>query len=181
MDTIYLIGAPGSGKTTLSDYFRIGWNQTERNTAPIKHERWQTPDNLNAVTLGWNNPPFSGTDTLGYTAIVQIEQWLPTMYADILYGEGDRLAGDRFFNLARSKGRLHLFYLNTNPAVAADRRAARADAAGTEQQNPSWVAGRITKHRNLAIQHNATEIPHGLTLDQQAALIWETVDSHGVK
>lgn len=165
---IYLIGEPGAGKTTLTEAFTSDWTDTARHEEPIKFRTHHTPYG-DALSLGWLRPSFGGTDTLGNTAILAIEPWLPRIKGDypIIYGEGDRLANSRYFELCKSLGDFHLFYLNTNPAIAAERRAKRSEITG-KTQNPSWVAGRATKHRNLARQYNAYEIPDGLTPEQGA-------------
>jgi len=175
MKTIYLIGSPGAGKSTLAKAFKGDLKITGKNTAPVKHETLLSPTGQTITSLGWDKPPFSGTDTLPYTAISAIEAWLPTLNTDILFGEGDRLAVDKFLQLASKQGDLHLFYLNTNPAVATDRRQLRADQNNLKQQNPSWVAGRVTKHRNLADRWSATLIPGNLTPEAAATLIWQSV------
>jgi len=176
MKTIYIIGAPGSGKTTLVEALKQNWTLIEEDHHPFKHESYTTQDGKLVISLGATKPPFSGTDTLGYTVINIVEEWIKNTYADIVIGEGDRLATDRFMEAAKQAGELHLFYLNTNPAIASDRRAARALQYGTKQQNPSWVAGRATKHYNLANRHFATEIPGHLTTQQMLGLIWNTVE-----
>jgi shikimate kinase len=174
MLTIYIIGAPGAGKTTVSQALTNRWRHLGDEPHPVKHRRFS--DNTNdIIALGWHKPPFSGTDTLPYTVIETIENWLPDIDADIVIGEGDRLANNRFMELAEACGDLWLFYLDTNPAVATDRRQLRADQAKTKQQNPTWVAGRVTKHRNLAERHEAITIPGNLTPDQAANFILATV------
>jgi GTPase SAR1 family protein len=170
MKIIYLIGAPGSGKTTLTEAFTRKWVEVDQIDDPIKYRTHITAEG-SAISLGWLRPAFGGTDTLGNTAILKIEPWLPTVKANIVYGEGDRLANSRFFDLAKSISDFRLFYLNTDPALAAERRAQRSLLTGKEQ-NPSWVKGRVTKHRNLAIQYKAFEIPSGLTAEQGADLMW---------
>jgi GTPase SAR1 family protein len=169
MKTIYLIGQPGAGKTTLTEAFTNNWVETDKIDEPIKHRLHKTPNGL-AISLGWIRPTFGGTDTLGNTAIVAIEPWLPTVNVDIVYGEGDRLANARFFNLAKSLGEFHLFYLNTEPHIAKARRDARNAITG-KVQNESWVKGRATKHANLAGEFNAIEIPSGLSPQEGAELM----------
>jgi GTPase SAR1 family protein len=175
MKTIYIIGAPGAGKTTLANAFKNNWRKVRQDTKPVKYEAFVLNNGETALSLGWDKPPFGGTDTLSYTAIVQIEQWLPQVKVDYLFGEGDRLAIDRFIHLAQELGDLHLFYLNTDPALAADRRGERADANNLKQQDPTWVKGRESKHLKLALKHNATFIPGNLTIQQMCGLMWNEI------
>lgn len=179
MKIIYLIGEPGSGKTTLTEAFTRDWTNPHHFEKPIKYREHDTPNGL-ALSLGWLRPNFGGTDTLGNAAIVSIEPWLPKVAESnlyqILYGEGDRLANDRFFNLCKANGEFHLFYLDTDPEVAKLRRYERSLATGKEQ-NPSWVKGRATKHKNLAQRWNAIRIPGNLNPEQGANLISQTVFS----
>ena len=174
---IYVIGAPGSGKTTLTAEFTQDWTDTARHEEPIKFRTHHTIYG-DALSLGWLRPAFGGTDTLGNTAILAIEPWLPGIAKDysIIYGEGDRLANARFFNLCKSIGEFHLFYLNTEPALCAERRAQRSLLTG-KTQNASWVKGRETKHRNLAHTYKAFEIPSGLTPQGGAELMRDVIFS----
>jgi thymidylate kinase len=172
---IYVIGAPGAGKTTLTEAFTRTWTETAKLEAPIKYRTHDTPYGK-AISLGWLRPSFGGTDTLGNTAIVAIEPWLPTVKADLIYGEGDRLANARFFELAKSLGKLHLFYLNTDPALCAERRRQRSELTG-KVQNETWVKGRETKHRNLASTYRAFEIPSGLSPERGADLMFRVIFS----
>lgn len=176
MKIIYLIGAPGAGKTTLTEAFTRDWQETARLDDPIKYRKHFTPQG-EAISLGWLRPNFGGTDTLGNTAIIPIETWLPKVAESnltYLYGEGDRLANARFFNLAKSVGQLYLFYLDTDPAVSEQRRRTRAAETG-KQQNPTWVKGRETKHRNLAREFNAITIPGHGTPEYGAELMWNVI------
>ena len=105
---------------------------------------------------------------MGYDAIVKIEAWLPICGASFVFGEGDRLANGRFFELAREAGQLTLFHLNPSADVIAARREARAKHLGTKAQNESWARGRATKHENLAAQYGAILIPNELSAQQGA-------------
>jgi GTPase SAR1 family protein len=176
---IYLIGAPGSGKTTLTEAFTHDWRDSANHEDPIKFRTHHTPHG-DALSLGWLRPAFGGTDTLGNTAILAIEPWLPQIAKEysIIYGEGDRLANSRFFDLCKGIGEFHLFYLNTEPELCAQRRYERSLKTG-KTQNPSWVKGRETKHRNLAKTYKAFEIPSGLTPQAGADLMRNVIFPHG--
>jgi thymidylate kinase len=173
---IYLIGSPGAGKTTLSHAFMKNWEAIGDLQDPIKHRLFNTAHGK-AISLGWNREHFGGTDTLGNTAIIPIEDWLPKIAQGDLwavFGEGDRLANVRFFTLAQRVGDLQLFYLDTDPEEAAGRRLERAERTG-KLQNPTWVKGRETKHRNLALSWKAYRLDGNLTPEQNAALMWDVV------
>jgi thymidylate kinase len=160
MDTIYLIGQPGSGKTTLTKEFQKNWAKINLYDKPFKYIEHETTDYGKVYTLGWGREHFGGTDTLGNTVINHMAQF----YKDAnekgatIFGEGDRLANTRFFELAENYGTLHLFYLTTDDEEAERRRQERSSKTGKEQ-NPSWVKGRATKHQNLAKRFNAVPLP----------------------
>lgn len=160
MDTIYLIGQPGSGKTTLTREFQKDWAKINLYDKPFKYQEYEAPTLGRVYSLGWDREHFGGTDTLGNTVIEHMAGFYKNAYEDgaTIYGEGDRLASVRFFDLARMYGTLHLFYLTTSDEEAERRRAARSQETGKEQ-NPTWAKGRATKHRNLAKEFNAIEIP----------------------
>ena len=167
MDTIYLIGQPGSGKTTITKEFQKDWAKINLYDKPFKYQEYEAPKLGKMYSLGWDREHFSGTDTLGNTVITQ----MPQFYKDAneegadIYGEGDRLANATFFELARGYGMLYLFYLNTDNATAQSRREARAAETG-KTQNPSWAKGRATKHKNLAERYGAIVLPGEMTPSQ---------------
>jgi GTPase SAR1 family protein len=164
VDTIYLIGQPGSGKTTLTKEFQKDWAKVNMYDRPFKYQEYQAPKLGRMYSLGWDREHFSGTDTLGNTVITL----MPGFYEEAaqeavtIYGEGDRLASRTFFQLAKQYGTLHLFYLNTDDATAQNRREARSAETG-KTQNPTWAKGRATKHRNLANEYGAIALPGGIT------------------
>lgn len=176
LKTIYLIGSPGAGKTTLMESFTLGWLSLGTIEDPIKYRLHITPHGK-AISLGWNRPYFGGTDTLGNTAILPIEGWLPKVAKSDLWaviGEGDRLANNRFFKLCKEVSDFQLFYLDTDPHEAAHRRSHRSEHTG-KTQNPTWVKSRETKHRNLALSWSAYRLDGNLTPEQNAALMWDVV------
>lgn len=177
MKIIYVIGAPGSGKTTLTEAFTQDWKDSANHEDPIKFRTHHT-EHGDALSLGWLRPAFGGTDTLGNTAILAIEPWLPNIAKDysIIYGEGDRLANARFFDLCKHIGDFYLFYLDTDPALCEQRRIQRSAITG-KTQNPTWVKGRETKHRNLASTYNAHRIQSGLTPEVGAEIMRNVIFS----
>lgn len=152
--TVILLGEPGSGKSTLTQELISNWTELTLELTPVKHVTYDTPYGK-ALQLGWSRPPFSGTDTLGQAVITSVAKWYQEGIEGIVVAEGDRLANDRFVRLAKDAGPTLIFYLNTDPRVAQERRITRARAFNLSTQNPSWILGRQTKHRNLAERWDA--------------------------
>ena len=175
MDTIYLIGQPGSGKTTLTREFQKNWAKINLYDKPFKYQEHEAPSLGRVYSLGWDREHFGGTDTLGNTVITHMSLFYKNAHEDgaTIYGEGDRLASARFFDLAQLYGKLHLFYLTTSDEESERRRIARSQQTGKEQ-NPSWAKGRATKHRNLASQFKAILLPG----DKSPTQITEIMVSH---
>jgi hypothetical protein len=161
MKTIYIIGAPGSGKTTLATAFKSTWGASHEILKPFAHEMFYFGLRFN-VSLGKNKLPFAGTDTLSNTVINVISkvypQWSAMNQVENILGEGDRLATDSMMQLAQTYSELYLFYLNTPEELANERRASRAEAHELKLQNPSWVKGRKTKHERLAERWGAFQL-----------------------
>jgi len=180
MLTVYLVGEPGAGKTTLMNAIMSRVNTTHAADKPVKH-LIHDYNGKRVVSLGWPRPPFGGTDTLGHSAINLVEQLLlPILEAtetQILLGEGDRLATNRFLYAAQDYGQLLLLHLPTSPEVAQQRRIERAEASNIKPQNASWVKGRATKVTNLVAQHEAVEINWRDTLEQQVATVWTLIEN----
>lgn len=183
MITIYIIGAPASGKTTLLNNIIKRCMQIEYHDQPIKHMTAITPHTDGSykriLILGHDTKPFGGTDLLSYTAINKIRDELyPNLNTvDIVLGEGDRLATDQFIDTANQYGTTLLLHLNTPESIRQERATRRAIEHNIKPQNESWAKGRITKHNNLAERHNAITIPH-TTSDNQIEFLWEIITNH---
>jgi hypothetical protein len=142
MDLVYLIGEPGSGKTTLMAELvgRLEWKQEAE---PIPHI-WYG-DGV-ACQIGVRREGFAGTDGLSMSIQPKAVAWILNRPATLVLAEGDRLANDGFFKAAKRAGyALWLVYLNLPPELAVERRAARGST-----QNATWLAGRVTKVKRLA-------------------------------
>lgn len=157
---LYLIGEPGTGKSTLMADLTAGLArlpvEAEAN-APARD--WLLTDaarlsSIVAVELGRRRGSFSGTDALPQAAILPAVAYLRGGRAaeetSLLLAEGARLANRRFLRACTDSGWQVILAHLVNPAAAAARRAARAAALGVPLQNPSWVKGRRTASANLA-------------------------------
>lgn len=146
---LYLLGQPGSGKSTLAALLTDGIPRAEE-AKPYAHRVYMTalPP---VVELGARREAFSGTDALSMSVQPRVLEHL-SQHAEIqlVLGEGDRLANNKFLTQLREDGwNITLAYLRVSAALADHRRAVRAHELGTAPQSPSWVAGRVTKARNL--------------------------------
>ena len=126
---------------------------------PIKHRGFTGNMGMFSV-LGADGNPFGGTDTLSYTAVGTASIWLSKLSecagGSLVFGEGDRLANQRFFDEASRHYNLALFYLQCPNDLAESRRLERAKQHGLKLQNSEWVRGRGTKHLNLAKANPST-------------------------
>lgn len=162
----YLIGPPGSGKTTLVDLLVRGWPRLLVRK-PFAH---QIVPATGLVILGEHRPPFSGTDTLSMAVAKTAEAWLVHCGHQIIIGEGDRLAYPRFFEIASKAGYdVRLVYLDTPERVSAQRRGVRASLHNLAPQNERWCAGRAAKALNLARRLGAVSIDNSRPLESVEA------------
>lgn len=147
---IYLVGAPGAGKSTLMWELTSRWTRTP---APegLTRDYLLDPQTsaLEAVELGKRRPHFSGTDALGQSVIATAIHWMINQAeVDLVFAEGARLGNRRFLSACAAAGYLVILGHLEHPQIA-DWRLARERELG-RTQNLSWVQGRTTAARNLA-------------------------------
>lgn len=155
---IYLIGAPGAGKSTLMRALTAGYHRFPQDT-PVPHD--QLMRSVTAVPtiaeMGRQRGDFSGTDALASSIIDKAVPWLATRPYTLLLGEGARLGNRRFLEAAVANGyRVTLGVLDHPDAEKwREARSWKIDRFA----NPAWVKGRITATMNLA-----KEPPAGVTV-----------------
>lgn len=154
MRTIYVVGAPGAGKTMLVREVRealdplmsrrMVWRQTAdgRRLNPLVADYFPL---YSVVTLGiYDDSPYGGTDRLGLNVAPVAAEFLrklaerPDAARLTVLGEGDRLAIPTFLDAATALGTLTLLSLEVPADVLEARRAGRAnDADGAWLQTAS--------------------------------------------
>lgn len=145
---IYMIGEPGSGKSTLMARLTEPWSRHPADGQP-RRDLLLDGETVRGVELGKRRAGgFSGTDALGSSVITAAERWLYRHEAPIVLGEGARLGNARFLKAGIDAGyRVTLVLLEHGDS--ARWRAERSEALG-RTQNAAWVKGRATASRRLA-------------------------------
>ena len=171
---VYVIGQPGSGKTTLVAGLTAGL-ACEEHRKPFAHLVWGWSDPV--CELGARREGFGGTDALGMSVQPLVEGWLQNQPHRYILAEGDRLANSKFFRAAVEAGyELTVIRLAVSAAVAEQRRAARAAALQSPLQNNAWLKGRTSKVRALAETWEANLIP--LNADAPADVVLAELLAH---
>lgn len=174
MRVIYVVGAPGSGKTTAtaSALARLGWGSPEQRETPIPHMDY----GLSRIQLGrQRDNGFAGTDALGMAINPRAVEFIKTSPAEIVVAEGDRLANRAFLDAASETGSLTLVWIDTAPNLAIPRARERAAILGVEPQNVTWWKGRYTKVARLVGGREHVRIDGGAEPDVVAQKLSEII------
>lgn len=149
--SVYIIGAPGSGKSTLMTEILEGWN-----VGP--YQRWgrevfghylEHPEKGRGAYLGHLRPEYPGTDALSLSAAPRVVEWLealPLLGLDWVFGEGARLSHMGFLSALAEATDLTVVHLDVDPEVAAQRRLAR----GGKQLSDQFCKTMTSKVNNVA-------------------------------
>lgn len=162
MRTVYLIGEPGSGKSTAmrAAIELCGFRETGLGSIPmLRWAEYVTHDGIRVAQLGIPEGLFPGTDRLSMGVQPVAIDWLRSVPAALVLGEGDRLATDGFLRAAAEVSHLTVCVMSTSPEIAAARRAMR----GTTQSE-AWVKGRRTKVERLASNWCAVSVSGAMEL-----------------
>ena len=137
---IYIVGYPGSGKTTVMEKAveGLGFSLEDK---PFKHTVYENA----AVQLGYARETYGGTDGLSLNVQPKVAEWLTECGAALVIAEGDRLANTKFFEKVQKIGwNLQVVHLKVSE-ITAYRRAWKRGS----QFDGKWMRGRITKVNNL--------------------------------
>lgn len=150
---IYLVGQPGSGKSTLMAKLTAQFDRHSIAPAehyPVAHDVL-TDKKTGAVVaaeIGKRRELFSGTDALASSVIDKAAPWIASQPYPLVLAEGARLANKRFLEAAMAGG-YHVTLVLLDHPDAEKWRAKRSKEIG-KVQNEGWVKGRLSASRNLA-------------------------------
>lgn len=159
---LYIIGIPGSGKSTALAAALQGLPVVGQGSQPFAMVHYKY-----GVQLGRVRKAFSGTDALSLSVQPRAEDWITAAppYVQAVVAEGDRLANVGFFRSATQAGwALDVIYLDVPLQIARQRCLERGS-----NQNEVWWKGRCTKVANLCAQRLVYRIDGTLSVAAVAA------------
>lgn len=158
---LYIIGAPGAGKSTLMRALVEG-QAAFPFPHPLPHIVYGDGE---AAEIGVRRQDFSGTDGLSLSIQPKVEEWIAQLPYRNMMAEGDRLANAKFFRAVQAAG-YELRVVNVGTGVIPRMRSVnRARELGRPPQNEKWAMGRETKVFSLASQFEALNLEPGLPVD----------------
>lgn len=139
---IGIIGAPGTGKTTLMKQWMERWDWEYHRTGQLDH---YVSGDLIVLGVYPEGETFGGTDKLSMSIAPQVVEFLDNNEDKVILFEGDRLNSKKFFQEVLDKGwNLRIVALD----VPKEERERRYEERGSEQ-DPTWLQGRISKVENV--------------------------------
>lgn len=147
---VYVIGYPGSGKTTAVRsivnglVFRV-------EDKPFKHTIYS--DGM--VQLGYEREVFGGTDSLGFNVQPKVVSWLKDCKVPLIIGEGDRLSNNKFFTSVLEQGwQLVIPFIYVSELLSMRRIKQRGTTF-----DASWLRRTMTKVDNVANRWHHFVVP----------------------
>jgi len=145
MKLIYIIGIPGTGKTTLmrSLMSEIGSNWEEERVIDLL----DTEKSGKYRVLGKykEGKIYSGTDALSMAVVPKAIEWIETKPDEIIIGEGDRLNNKSFFDAAGDD--LTIIHLTVSDTEREKRYKQR-----NSNQSEEFIRATKTKVKNILDQ-----------------------------
>ena len=145
---IAIIGAPGTGKSTLMKQWMSRWTWEYQRTGQLDH---YISGDLVVLGVYPSDEVFGGTDKLSMSIAPQVVEFLDNNQDKVILFEGDRLNSKKFFQQVLDKGwNLRIVALD----VPKEERERRYEERGSDQ-DPTWLQGRISKVENVIEEFGA--------------------------
>lgn len=146
MKLVYLIGMPGTGKTTVMREFMSHYGPW-KHSRPVDLLDTMVDVNSNLRVLGKyeDGETFAGTDRLSMAVAPKAIEFIASKPDEFIVGEGDRLNNRAFFESAGDD--LHIIHLTTSK----EERERRYNERGSNQSE-SFIKTAATKCENIVNQ-----------------------------
>ena len=169
-DSLYLLGAPGVGKSTVlaAAIERMRFTPLPEDRVHgrlIGHPMYDRHGEVTGLYLGRHREQFPGTDGLSMAVAPDAREWARGLadgtHLQWIVGEGARLGNVGFLRALGETTRLTLALLTATEETLTERRDGRGST-----QTPSWMRGAATAARN-AFQgaSEAGAITRGVVVD----------------
>ncbi len=163
---LYLLGAPGVGKTSIVRHLLP-------NHTIIESPKWTTSGKICAAGH-YTGKVFDGADRIPYTqGLPALEYWYHNLRGtmDLTLLDGARLATKPCLEYLRASGvPIRGVLLTASPEILAERRLARGS-----DQDPKWMLAAATRASNFAAKINAVRIHATSSIESTVADIMEIV------
>lgn len=138
-----IIGAPGTGKTTLvREWMKLRKWSTDK---PIDLLDTHLSGDIRLLGKYQNDDVFGGTDKLSMAVQPKAVEYLNDPSRVTVF-EGDRLTSIKFFEAAKNKGfDIKIIQLTVPNEIREERYKERGS-----DQNETWLNGRLTKVKNVS-------------------------------
>lgn len=151
-DSLYLLGAPGVGKSTVLAAY-LAWRRLSAlpedrvHGRLIGHPLYGPTGEAYGLYLGRFREQFPGTDGLSMAVAPDAREWARGLadgtHLQIIVGEGARLGNVGFLTALGESTHLTLALLTASEERLTERRDGRGST-----QTPSWMRGAATGARN---------------------------------
>ena len=142
MKVIYLIGMPGTGKSTVMKEFMATQSGEWKMDRPIDLLDTHINGNIRVLGKYEEGETFSGTDRLSMAVAPKAIEWISTQPDELIVGEGDRLNNAGFFEACGDN--LTIIHLT----VSDEERERRYKERGSDQSE-KFIQTTRTKCANI--------------------------------
>ena len=159
---IFILGAPGIGKTTLVREFLAGEQLTF-----VEKPKWTLASDFCAAGH-YKGTTFDGGDTVPYTGAADaLEYWSANLlHLPYVIFDGDRFSTRPSLEIVSEHAQVIGFHLHADDNLLDDRREERMS-----NQNETWMRGRVTKARNFATVIQAHDLDASATPGELAEMV----------
>ena len=169
MKMIYMIGLPGSGKTTVMRKFMSEYEWKNDKPADLLDTQISSKNKLRVLGKYEDDQVFGGTDRLSMAVAPKAIEWLQNNLTsdENIVGEGDRLNNQKFFETCGD--RLTILHLT----VSDEERKRRYKERGSDQSE-KFIQTVKTKCKNIIEKFGDQQTLFGVEKGVVVEMVHET-------